>query len=210
MSRRATMTGSMDDRHETAPLDRGAASLEAALARLMPRLHAFVRLHADPALRAKESCSDLVQSVCREVLENAGRIEYRGDEAFRAWLFTWALNKIRDRQRYWRAEKRDVGREVAGVAPSDHDLLACYQTLCTPSREAMLHEKIERIEAAFDCLPENYREVITLSRIVGLSHAEIARRNGCEPGAVRSLLNRALVRLTSELERLERGPRTVP
>lgn len=180
--------------------------LTAALERLRPRLMAFVRLHSDPALRAKESCSDLVQSVYREVLENADRIEYQGDEAFRCWLFTWALNKIRDRQRHWLAQRRDARREVANSATNEHDLLACYQTLCTPSREAMLHEQIERIEAAFDRLPPQYREVITLSRIAGLSHAEIAARTDSTPGAVRTQLNRALVRLTSELERIEGGP----
>lgn len=185
---------------ESGQEEREATDLEAALARLLPRLRAFVRLNVDAALRAKESCSDLVSSVCREVLENKDRVEYRGDEALRAWLFTWALNKIRDRQRHWLAQRRDVRREEV---PVEADLLACYQTFCTPSRDAMLHEQVERIEAAFDLLPAQYREVITLSRIVGLAHAEIAERVGSTPGAVRTQLNRALVRLTSELERLD-------
>ena len=180
-------------------------TLAEALERLRPRLLAFVRLHFDPALRARESCSDLVQSVCREVLENVGRIEYQGDEAFRCWLFTWALHKIRDRQRYWLAQKRDAGREVRLDGSGADDLLACYGTFCTPSREAMLHEQIDRIERAFDRLPPQYREVITLARIAGLPHAEIAARLGSTPGAVRTQLNRALVRLTSELALLEGG-----
>ena len=71
---------------ESGQEEREATDLEAALARLLPRLRAFVRLNVDAALRAKESCSDLVSSVCREVLENKDRVEYRGDEALRAWL----------------------------------------------------------------------------------------------------------------------------
>jgi RNA polymerase sigma factor (sigma-70 family) len=43
--------------------------------------------------------------------------------------------------------------------------------------------------------PENYREVITLSRVVGLSHREIGEQIGKNEGAVRVLLHRALARL---------------
>jgi len=182
-----------------------AQELAAALERLRSRLLAFVRLHSDAAIRARESCSDIVQSICREVLANQDRITFQGDEAFRAWLFTWATNKIRDRQRYWLAQKRDVRREVAADGAADSDVLVHYRDFATPSREAMLHEQVERIEAAFDRLPASYREVITLARIAGLSHDEIAARLGSTPGAVRTQLHRALVRLTSELERLESG-----
>jgi type IV pilus assembly protein PilW len=74
-------------------------------------------------------------------------------------------------------------------------LLDCYRTFCTPSGVLQAREEVERIEAAFDALPDDYREVITLSRIVGLSHAEIAERSGRSEGATRTLLYRALGRL---------------
>ena len=69
----------------------------------------------------------------------------------------------------------------------------------------MAREELERIESAFDRLPEEYREVITLARIAGLSRAEIAERMGRREGAVRTLLSRALARLAELLdERAER------
>ena len=71
--------------------------------------------------------------------------------------------------------------------------------MCTPSREAIAREQLGRVEQAFESLPDDYRRVITLSRIVGLSHAEIAEVLGRTPGAVKTLLNRAVVRLTSLL-----------
>jgi len=142
-----------------------------------------------------------VQSVCREVIANAGRITWQGDEAFRAWLFTWAANKLRDRQRHWLAHKRDVRREQALPDGSGHDGFTGAASSATPSREAMLDERMEQIEVAFARLPPQYREVITLSRVAGLSHAEIAERLHSTPGAVRTQLNRALVRLSSELDR---------
>ena len=64
----------------------------------------------------------------------------------------------------------------------------------------MGREAIDRIEAAFDALPEHYREVIVLARIVGLPHREIAERLGKTEVAVQGLLTRALVKLSGLLQ----------
>ena len=70
------------------------------------------RLRAGEFVRARESSSDLVQSVCREVLANIGRFQHPSESAFKQWLFREALRKIVDRRDYWLAEKREVLREV--------------------------------------------------------------------------------------------------
>lgn len=46
-----------------------------------------------------------------------------------------------------------------------------------------------------------YREVITLSRVVGLSHSGVAGSMECSEGATRVLLHRALVELADVLKR---------
>jgi RNA polymerase sigma-70 factor (ECF subfamily) len=152
---------------------------------------------------AKESSSDLVQSVCRELLEKRSRFEFRGETAFRSWLYTAALRKILERQRHHRALKRDVNREVEGQAhgeQGDRSVLECYATMATPTRELALQEQMEQIERAFQRLPEEQREVITLAKIVGLPHAEIARSTGRTEAASRQLLRRAMIRLTRLVE----------
>ena len=58
-----------------------------------------------------------------------------------------------------------------------------------------------RVERALAELPEHYREVITLSRVVGLSHKEVAESMGRSEGATRVLLHRALGELADVLER---------
>jgi RNA polymerase sigma factor (sigma-70 family) len=67
-------------------------------------------------------------------------------------------------------------------------------------------ELAQQMELAFDRLPDDYREVITLARIVGLSHAEIARQMGRGEGAVRMLLSRALVAYVAAMDQV-RGRR---
>ena len=60
-----------------------AAAIEQLIQEHLPGLRAFVRLNAGATLRAREAQSDLVQSVCREVLEGREGFEYRGDAAFK-------------------------------------------------------------------------------------------------------------------------------
>jgi len=180
-----------------------AAAIDALLVQNLPALRAFIRLRASPQVRARESCSDIVQSVCREILEKLPDEEFPTEGAFRKWLFAWAENKLRNRLRFHQAAKRDLRKEVAARTAVHHglQLVTCYRSFCTPSQAAIANEEIARIEAVFDRLPADYREVITLAHVVGLSHAEIGAEMGRNAGASRSLLNRAMARLTTLLDR---------
>ena len=164
------------------------ADLDALVARYLPRLHAYVRAQMGPALRAREASVDLVQSVCREVLEDREQFEFRGEGAFLSWLLKAALNKLRERARFHGRLRRAADREQQlpdGVV---------YQGL-SPSGEAMGLEEIERLEAALDELSDDYREVIVLARILRMPHGDIAAHMGRTVPAVRNLLGRAIAQL---------------
>lgn len=169
----------------------------------MGSLYGYLRIRCGPALREHESCSDLVQSVCREVLTDVSKFEYRGEPAFKRWLFEAAERKIKDRARYWRREKRDA-RQVTlpdGASTAQAvSLLDCYASFCTPSKQAIAHEQIERIEKALDELPENYRDAIVQSRLVGLSNEELASKLGQSPAYTRTLVSRGLAKLSTLLD----------
>lgn len=173
--------------------------MEAAL----PELRAFIRLRLGPTIRARESSSDLLQSVCREALLESPTLEFRGERAFRRWLFTVAERKIIDRARYWNADRRNPGHEGSSFDDASADEIArlrdSYAAFMRPSREADLREQVERLEAAFQRLSERDREVLTLSRLMGMSHAEVAESLGIAEGAARMALARALTRLSTEL-----------
>jgi RNA polymerase sigma-70 factor (ECF subfamily) len=176
-------------------------AFETLLAAHLDDVRAFIRLQVDVRVRQREAVSDFVQSACREVLEGLPRFEYRGPESFRAWLFTTVLNKVREKHVFHRAQKRDVAREAPPAPSVSNDI---YSSLCSPqaspSQHAIGTELSERIERAIDQLPEDQRQVLLLSRVVGLSHAEIAERMERSELATRSLLSRALVRLLAVLE----------
>ena len=159
-----------------------------------------MRLRSDRQLRLRESASDIVQSICREMLSDLGSFEYRDAAGFRSWLFTLALNKVREKGRFHQAERRTSRRED-GSLDRDPTLRAPYASFFTPSEHAMAREVETEFEVAFDGLSEDHREVIILSRILSLPHREIAHSTGRTEVAVRSLLSRALVALSAELER---------
>jgi RNA polymerase sigma-70 factor (ECF subfamily) len=189
---RATRTG-----------DRSA--LESLLQQHLPALRAFVRLRMSPLLRARESAEDLVQSTCAEFLLGLDGFDYRGEEAFRGWLYTAVLNTLRQHERSLRAQKRDARREVAVDETGDGYLLpvaAVYARALSPTQELMAAERVQQLEAAFDALPDDYREVLTLSRIARMRRAAIAEQMGRTEASVRSLLNRALAALALRLERV--------
>lgn len=182
-------------------------AIQSLLERYLTGLRGFIRLRAGPLIREREEVSDLVQTVCVEVMKKMDRFQHGGETEFKHWLYATALRQVRNRVKYWRREKRSASRELSfdsktgGPGRSGmRDLLDTYTTLTTPSRRLMSGEEVRRIEAAFDLLSDDHKRVITLARLVGLSHQEIAAKMGRSEEAVRALLHRALAALTELLE----------
>lgn len=196
-----------DDAAERERIARAARGDDAAVEELLGAhldgLRGYVRLRMGRVLRTREESADLVQSVCREVLADLDGFEYRGHAAFRDWLFTCAEHKLRDRARFWARDRRDAAREqpLAGFDDDELATLDGLSSLLSPSRDAVAAEELAGLETAFAKLEPDYREVILLARVVGLSHAEIAQRMGRTESATWNLLSRALAKLSTLLER---------
>ncbi len=166
--------------------------------RHLPALHAHIRLKAGPGLLAREETIDLVQSACREVLADLGGRTWMSETEFRQWLFTAAESKLKDRHRYWHAERRDIRRTASPDGTTTGgwqwaNLAEAYGP--SPSVEAEFREDIDRLEEAFARLTDEEREVILLARVIGASSREIGERLGRTDVAVRKMLSRATARL---------------
>ena len=167
----------------------------------LPALQAFLRVRMGPGLSARESAEDLAQSVCREMLQDLDQFEYRGEEAFRKWLFQQAARKLIDKSRYWNRQRRAIAREQRAPTRDDAEsLLAQYGTMCTPTRALAAKEEVARIEQAIDALPEHERDAVALSRLAGLPYREIAAIMERSESAVRGLTARGLARLARVLQ----------
>jgi len=178
------------------------AAFDSLFARNFPRLVAFIRARVGGVIAARESAHDLAQSVCREALEGIDEFDFRGEDAFRRWLFVRAVRKISNRHRWLHREKRDAARDaVPALAEEDATgLLTAYATIDTPSRHASAKEQLELIESSLERLPDAQREAIALVRVAGLSYQETAEHLGRTESATRGLVMRGLARLSGLLD----------
>lgn len=188
----------------TRALGQNRDAIEQLLVRHLPGLQAWLRLRMGAKLRARETPEDLVQSVAREVLGNLEDFEWRGEAAFRHWLYTRAQHKLVDKARFVAAERRTPDREQELSPEASSAVGAHLGSLITPSREVASQEEIARIEAAFGELADDYQEAISLQRLCGMDYAEIALRMQRSEGAVRNLVYRGLSKLALRIAELRR------
>lgn len=173
-------------------------ALDELFARHLPGLRAWVVLRAGDIVLDRESASDIVQSACREVLEHMDRFRWGGEAGFRHWLYETTLRKIRRRYAHWHAERRDVAklREL-----ESQELIEAYRTIATPSADVDAYEALASVERAYRALPDEQQEVVAMSRIAGLTNAEIAERTGADESTVRTRLHRGLAAIAEALVR---------
>lgn len=169
------------------------------------RILRVVRLRMGSELRSKMQSMDLVQDALLCSFRDLGDFTYRNEGDFLRWLSRIAENKIRDNIDKLHAQKRDIKKEVQlndssqstngtfvpGIEPAD---------TTTPSRIISRKEEQEKLEKAMQRLNPEYREVILLAKIEGLSYKQIGEKIGKSPDAVRMLLGRALNALSKAYE----------
>ncbi|MFH2003011.1 MAG: hypothetical protein ABIK28_25315, partial [Planctomycetota bacterium] len=114
-------------------------------------------------LRSQMESMDLMQSFWGDVLGDLRDFEYQGPDSFTRWLNTCLRNKIRDKVRYYKAGKRNLGEVrplLKGTTRSVEEHFPCAMDP-TPSREAITREEVQRLLLLVGELPELQREVIT-------------------------------------------------
>src|SRR3984893_2997860 len=125
----------------------------------------------------------------------------RGEDA-RAWLFTIVRNTW-----YGRFPRRAASPAMT-VADEDADDQAAAGL--DPEAQLIQQQTVEQVRRALETLPTDFREVLVLRELEGLSYKEIAAIVGIPLGTVMSRLARARERLagvltTSELNGGRRG-----
>lgn len=175
-------------------------ALEELLCRSLPDLRSIVRQRAGALVRGRESDSDIVQSVCREILTHGDVFQHPSEQAFRKWLYATTVRKLGQRRDRMTAVRRDVLRERSMTAEDGAVVEPVDPESATPSGQVVVREELDRLERALDALPDDYREVIVHAKIGGRSREEIAAATGRSPGAVRMLLHRAMARLAVLLD----------
>lgn len=182
----------------------GTAAFDAGVGE-MPSWSELVQAHADSvyglAYRLtgnQQDAEDLTQETFMRVFRSLK--SYRPG-TFEGWLHRITTNLFLDMVRH-----RQVIRMEA--LPENYDRVP--GTLKTPEQavdDAMLDPDLE---IALAELQPDYRAVVVLCDVVGLTYEEIASTLGLKMGTVRSRIHRARSSLRATLERLEKERQELP
>lgn len=181
--------------------DRAAA--ERLFTLFAPRIRRIVALRMGRGGKALASQDDVVQEAMLKAYQGLNRFEQRSVGTFRNWLARCVETTIIDRARHEQAKKRGGGKELTFTDGRVDELSSSIFTggEPTPSAVARGREMEDRIERALLQMDERYREVIILSKLCGMSSAEVAEAMGIEQeGTARQICFRAVHRLKQMLE----------
>ena len=156
-------------------------------------------------LRTKLESMDLVQDAFIAALRGMENFTYQNEGDFLRWVAKIAENRIRDELEKLHANKRDIRKEIPlnNKATTQDGFAGMKEPVytTTPSVIMSKRENLDRLEKAMDGLKPEYREVIVLTKIEGLSYKEAGEKLGKNPDAVRMLLCRAMAALSKGFEK---------
>jgi RNA polymerase sigma-70 factor (ECF subfamily) len=181
----------MSARHEDWALSRRILSGDESAFRAMyddffPRLYRFARARLGG--RSEEAREFVQLTFCRafERLDS-----YRGECSLFGWFCQICRNAIVDAGR-----SRQRAPQQVGLDDSNATIEAILISLSAPAAEEpeqqlWQSQLIEFIQAALDCLPDHYGDVLEWKYVDGLSVNEIATKLAVGPKAAESQLSRA-------------------
>jgi RNA polymerase sigma-70 factor (ECF subfamily) len=191
-------------------LDQALAGSESARGTLLESYGSYLtllaRVQIGRRLQGKADAGDLVQETFLEAHRQFANFRGRSEAELTAWLRKILAGQLALLVRqYFGTKARDIRLEQdlnADIDQSSDGLEnALAASITTPSQRASRREQAVILAEALDKLPENYREVIVLRHIEGLSFAEVAGRMNRSEDSVQKLWVRGLASLRTVMEK---------
>ena len=150
----------------------------------------------------REEACDITQEIFIKVARAIR--SFKGRSRFSTWLQALAINTCRSRRQrlrrigFFEAVSLDAVPDGADSPSHRHEPVDAGDR---PETALERHETQEIVGRAIATLAEEFREVIVMRDIQGLSYEEIAQATGCQAGTVKSRLWRARAKVRDELLR---------
>ena len=151
----------------------------------------LMRLTEDP-----EEARDLTQETFLSALKAIKN--FRGDADLKTWLYRIAVNESRNRFRWWKRRNRSLtisldAENSFGNTPDYADSAE------NPETATLRREREYALRQALSELPTNFREVLVLRDIEGLSYEEVAVALETNVGTIKSRIARGREELRKKL-----------
>ncbi len=138
---------------------------------------------------------------------------FRGESRLGTWLYRIAVNLCKNRLKY--LGRRHYGRSSAlddvpeGVWSGASSSRPTLGEQAPNPEQALAGQRAEsRVQRALASLEQEFRELLVLRDIQGLSYAEVVEVTGLAQGTVKSRLHRARAALRRAYDDLEASPTT--
>jgi RNA polymerase sigma-70 factor (ECF subfamily) len=146
-----------------------------------------------------EEAKDLTQETFLRALRSIKG--FRGEADIKTWLFRIAINESRNRRRWWLRRKKNVTVSLE----AESETLGLSERIASPTSEdpesaAINHERGTALMKALSELSQNFREVVILRDIEGLTYEEIAETLQTNIGTVKSRIARGRDELRRKLK----------
>lgn len=146
----------------------------------------------------REDAEDTMQDVLVRSLPYLAKFD--SPKALVVWLYKVAKNRcLMSRRRSKFAPGRELSLEELMPERKEFERLRITDT--SPEKFAIRSQEASRVRAAIQKLPPQYRIVLVLRDMEGLSDDEVAEIAGLRPGTVRVRLHRARLFIRKELMR---------
>jgi RNA polymerase sigma-70 factor (ECF subfamily) len=160
----------------------------------------LARVQIGQRLQGKVDPADLVQDTFLDAHRSLERFRGTTEAELVSWLRQILAGKLANLlRRYLGTRGRDVRLEREVLEAIDRSSVLLDRGLIadqsSPSQQAARREQAVLLADALGELPDDYREVIVLRHLDGLTFPEVAGRMGRSVGAVEKLWMRALVQL---------------
>ena len=150
-------------------------------------------------LVGQSEAEDLTQEVFVRV--SRGLPDFRGDAKLSTWIYRIATNVATDRLRNRSFKETQSDKAISHQEGSVGDADALPDEKSPSLERQLMREQMSScIHDYINTLPENYRAIVTLSEIEGLTNQEIAEVLGLTLDAVKIRLHRGRAKLKEKLE----------
>lgn len=190
-------------------LDRARAGDGPALGRLLEVYRAYLvvlaRVQIGRRLQGKVDASDVVQEAFLGACRDFPQFRGTSEPEFLSWLRQILASLLANLVRHYQGTKRrDVRLERQLAVELDQSSQALDRGLVapqsSPSHQAIRREHAVVLAQVLGRLPEEWRELLILRHLEGLSFPEVARRLGRSVDSLKKQWPRALAGLRQLLE----------